>query len=270
MDWRGRRTESMRDSTSWLTIAGLFWLEEGASGMGSAPDNRIVLPPGSAPPYMGELILNNGLVSFRAAEGIEANLNGRGVSAAVLGTGAEGEPDRLRINELSMWIIERGGRLALRLRDYNARRFREFKKLDFYPPEPQYRIEARFVPYDSARTVLLPTAVGTEAEMKSPGYALFDLKGKELRLELLEGGEDGYFIIFSDMTSGRETYGAGRFLSTGRSRGDTLEINFNRAVNPPCAYTPYATCPLPPPENHLQVRIEAGEKKYPGSWDMDH
>ncbi|MFO7914852.1 MAG: DUF1684 domain-containing protein [Candidatus Krumholzibacteriales bacterium] len=264
MSWRKSRESAMRDSTSWLTIAGLFWLEQGRNSFGSSGDNQITLPRHSAPAYAGELILQNGRVHLKAAGGAGITLRGKPVSSADLISDAGGEPDRFQMGGLRMWIIDRGGRKALRVRDFRAKRFSEFEKLSFYPPDPDYRVTGRFVPHDTAKSIMLSTVAGTETEIASPGKVIFSLKNKELALVLLEGAEKSYFIIFRDETSGNETYGACRYMSAGKSGERKVELNFNHAVNPPCAYTPYATCPLPPPENILPVRIEAGEKKYPG------
>ena len=263
MAWRESRESAMRDSTSWLTIAGLFWLEQGANSFGSSPDNQISLPQHSSPARAGELILENDRVRLRAAGEAGISLQGRPVLSADLRSDAGGEPDRIEMGDLRMWIIERDGRKALRVRDFRAERFLEFEKLYFYPPDPDYRVIGTFVPHDKAESIMLSTVAGTRAEIASTGKVEFNLKGRELSLVLLDGGENSYFIIFRDETSGRETYGACRYMSAADLGEQMVELNFNRAVNPPCAYTPYATCPLPPPENILPVSVEAGEKKYP-------
>jgi len=270
MAWRESRESAMRDSTSWLTIAGLFWLEQGANSFGSSPDNQITLPRHSAPDFAGELILENDRVHLKAAGGAGINLEGRPVLSADLRSDAGGEPDRIQMGDLRMWIIEREGRKALRVRDFRAERFREFEKLYFYLPDPDYRVIGSFVPHDTAESITLSTVAGTRAEIASPGKVHFNLKGRELSLVLLEGGEKSYFIIFRDETSGKETYGACRYMSAAELGEQKVELNFNRAVNPPCAYTPYATCPLPPPENILPVNVEAGEKKYPAGGHSGH
>lgn len=262
MAWRESRESAMRDSTSWLTIAGLFWLEKGANSFGSSPDNQITLPRHSSPARAGELILENDTVRLRAAGGAGISLKGRPVLSADLRSDAGSEPDRIQMGDLRMWIIERDGRKALRVRDFRAERFTEFKKLYFYPPDPDYSVIGSVVPDDTAGSIMLSTVAGTRAEIASPGKVEFNLKGRELSMVLLEGGKNNYFIIFRDETSGKETYGACRYMSAAKIGEQKVELNFNRAVNPPCAYTPYATCPLPPPENILPVSVEAGEKKY--------
>jgi len=269
-EWRNSRERALRDSTSWLSIAGLYWLDKGVNSFGSSSRNSIILPTGSAPDYAGDIIVGEGTVGFRTEPGSGVTLEGKTLSEGVLRTDADGEPDRLSLNDLRMWVIERGGRPALRLRDLNSSRYTEFRGLDFYPPREPYRVEGDFVAFDTVRTVALPTMVGTETEMNSPGYVMFKLRGRQLRLDLLGTGEDDHFIIFTDGTSGVETYGACRFMSAKNPGNGKIELNFNRAVNPPCAYTPYATCPLPPSRNHLPVRIEAGEKKYPGAGPGRH
>lgn len=264
LEWREGRGDAMRDSTSWLTIAGLFWLEEGTNSFGTSAENDFVLPEGSAPGRAGEFLLADGKVTVKADEGAALSLEGRPVKEKVLTSDSMGKPDVIFLGDLRMWVIERGGRLAIRLRDLGAKALREYQGLEFYPPTEDFRVEGEIVPFDSVRTVAVQTVVGTEAEMRSPGYARFRLSGRDLRLDLFaESVEaDRFFIIFRDETSGKETYGACRFMSAKALGDGKVELNFNRAVNPPCAYTPYATCPLPPPGNIVPVRVEAGEKNY--------
>ena len=254
----------MREPTSWLTIAGLFWLEEGENTFGTDDGNAVRLPEGSAPAYAGTFVLKQGSVVVAAAEEATITCNDSAVTVKTLRSDAEGRPDILALAELRMWIIERGGRLAVRLRDHEAKRFRDYRGLDFYPPKAAYVVPAFFVPFPQPKLVKLATVVGTEAEMRSPGYMQFVIDGTNLRLDVFgdNAGDTKFFIIFKDETSADETYGACRFMAVEANAEGTFELNFNRAYNPPCAYTPYATCPLPPPQNHLSIRIEAGEKNY--------
>jgi uncharacterized protein (DUF1684 family) len=263
-EWRGERDRRMREPTSWLTIAGLFWLEECDNTFGSAADNDIILPEHSAPDKAGVFVMERGSVAVIAEEGAGIMCNDTAVTVKTLRSDAAAEPDVLALGRLRLWIIERGGRLAVRMRDLEAERFRDYRGLRFYPPKEEYIIPATFVPYPEPKLITLATVVGTEAEVRSPGYLQFEIDGSELRLDVF--GEDAnanqFSLIFKDETSGDETYGACRFMSVAADSTGRFELNFNRAYNPPCAYTPYATCPLPPPQNDLPVRIEAGEKRY--------
>ena len=262
--WRAARDAEMRAPTSWLTIAGLFWLEEGPQIFGTAPSCTVRLPEGSAPTVAGTLTRSGGTVSVAVSDGVGMLLDGEPVTERVLRSDARGRADLLILNDLQMWIIERGDRIAVRLRDLNEPRFLHYEGLDFYPPRSTYRIQGVFVPYSEPREHTVSTVVGTTTRMRSPGYVSFSLHGQELTLEAFEGpDEHTLYFVFRDATSGEETYGAGRFLYASMTEDGEVDLNFNRAHNPPCGYTPYATCPLPLPENILSVPIEAGEKIYP-------
>jgi uncharacterized protein len=268
MKWREARDKSMRSPTSWLTIAGLFWLDEGENTFGTDKTNKLVLPPGSAPSFCGTFILGEGRVKVMAAEGAGTKIEGKEVDEKILTSDDQGNPDVLELNDLRMWVIKRGERCGIRMRDPNARAYKEYKGLEFFPPSEKYRIKGNFVPYDKEKIIEITTFAGTKAEMISPGSVLFALDGKEYRLEAFKENEENtkLFIVFKDLTNGEETFAKGRFLTADVLDNGKVDLNFNRAVNPPCNYTPYATCPVPPHNaNWLNVRIEAGEKAYTGT-----
>ena len=264
--WREARDRNMRSPSSWLTVSGLFWLEEGENTFGSADGNDIRLPLGSAPAFAGVLVRSGRLVTLIAQDPSSLKVAGKPASRAILRSDAEGEPDTIEVGNLRLWVIERSGRPALRLRDLDSPAFRSYAGLDYFPPDPAFRVEGILVLYSRPKTVVVPTVVGTEAEMTSPGAVEFFLDGKAFRLQAFQEDPDGkrLFFVFSDETSGKETYEASRFMTAPVLDNGRVDMNFNRATNPPCAYMPFATCPLPPPENRLPIRIEAGEKKYPG------
>ena len=267
MKWRKERDKSMRSRTSWLTIAGLYWLEEGENTFGTDRANKVVLPPGSAPSFCGKFILEEGKVKVAATEGISLTIDNEKIEEKVLTGDDERKPDILELNDLRMWIIKRGELYAIRMRDFNAPSYKKYEGLDFFPPNQKFRIEGDFFPYDEEKIIEVTTVAGTKAEMASPGYVTFVMSGEEWRLEAFKADEKNtrLFIIFKDLTNGEETYEKGRFMETDVLEKGKVDLNFNRAYNPPCNYTPYATCPVPPPEeNWLKVRIEAGEKAYPG------
>ena len=262
--WRESRDRSMQETDSWLTIAGLFWLAEGENRAGTAPGNDIQLPEGSAPVVVGRFIRNDSQVRFEVEKGVDVFLNGNPLSTRVLKSDADGEPDILELNDLRLWVIKREDRYAIRLRDLNALPFRSYHGLTFFPPQEKYRIKGKLIPYETPRKVTISSVVGTKSEMISPGVVSFDIDGENQRLLAFgQWPESGsLFFVFRDGTSGTETYGASRFLTADVAEDTTVDMNFNRAYNPPCAYTKYATCPLPPPENILTIRITAGEMKY--------
>lgn len=260
--WRDQREARLRAEDGWLAVAGLFWLKEGPNRFGTDPSNEIVLPPGSAPARAGVFELREGKATARLEPGVEAAIAGTSVSGAGMRPDTSGSPDVLALGRLRMTVIERGGRYGIRLRDPQRKERLEFTGLSWFPIREEYRVVARFVPYDPPRMVRVPNVIGQVNELPSPGYAVFVLRGRELRLDpvLEEPDADELFFIFSDRTSGKETYGAGRFLYAAMPRDGTVVLDFNRAYSPPCAFTPFATCPLPPSQNRLPLGIEAGEK----------
>jgi uncharacterized protein (DUF1684 family) len=168
----------------------------------------------------------------------------------------------VEIGPLTLYVLERGGRYAIRLRDRNSELRRKFTGLQYFPISERYRVQARFVA--EPRKMRIANVLGMTEEMPSPGYAVFKLNGRELRLYPVLETPDAkeLFYIFSDQTTGKETYGGGRFFYSDMPKQGTVTLDFNKAYNPPCVFTPFATCPLPPKENRLPVRIEAGELKY--------
>jgi len=259
--WRGRREASLRSDDGWLTVAGLFWLKHGINTVGAAASNDIVLPAGSAPGKMGAFDMHDGIISFQAAVGVTTTVNGSPVSAATLKPDSSESPDVLRLNDLTMFVIQRGDRYGIRLKDKNSEMRKAFTGLKYFPVREEYRVKAKFVPYDPPKTISVPNILGQVEPTPSPGYVEFTVKGRELRLDPVTEG-DSLFFIFKDLTSGKETYPPGRFLNTAMPKNGEVILDFNRAYNPPCAFTPYATCPLPPEQNKLPIAIDAGELRY--------
>jgi hypothetical protein len=264
--WRAKRDAEMRSPTSWLTIAGLFWLDEGEYSFGSAATNKIKLPPASAPPRAGKFIWKKDKVAVVAHEGVVLKVDGKAIKKIVLRTDQAGKPDKIELGDLRMWVIERDNRYAVRLSDLNHPPYKDYQGLDFFPPTKKFQVVGVFRPHDSPQKVTVPTMIGTQTELISVGVVDFRLESKHHRLVAFRSNAQNtkLFFIFKDETNGRETYEASRFMTVDVLDNGRVDLNFNRAHNPPCAYTLYATCPLPPPQNYLTVRIEAGEKKYPG------
>ncbi len=266
LEWRQSRDEQMQEPSSWLTIAGLFWLQEGPNTFGTNPSNRLQLPAGSAPDFAGTFMLEDGDVKMIPAPGAEIRIGDEVIGERVLRSDATRGTEILELNALRLWVIERSDRIAIRMRDFNEPRFLNYTGLDFYPPTSDYRFVAEFIPYESPKRIEMATVVGTSTTSVSPGYVKFALDGEEYTLDAFRTGRaDMLHFVFKDGTSGDETYGASRFMDSPILEDGTVDLNFNKAYNPPCAYTPYATCPLPPSQNILTVRIEAGEKNYPGT-----
>ena len=261
--WRDAYESGLKQENGWLSLAGLFWLEEGENSFGSGSRNRIALPPGSAPESAGIFTFHAGETQVRPAPGVNLLLNGKPLpSAATLKPDSSGDPDRLSLGRLSMIVIHRGTRYAIRLWDNGSPARYSFTGVRWFPIKEAYRVTAQFTSYPQPKMIPVLNILGDTEQNPSPGYATFQLSGKTYRLEpVLEG--DQLFFMFKDATSGHQTYPSGRFVYTALPSGGKVVIDFNQAHNPPCAFTPYATCPLPPKQNHLPIAIEAGELDHP-------
>jgi len=256
------RAEEIKDlKSNWLVLAGLFWLKPGVNAFGTASSNAIVLPAGTAPPKSGAFELSGEEVTLKMEPGAAATIDNQPVLAAKLQPDTSGKATVVALGRLRMYVIKRGERVGIRLKDLQNPALRNFTSLHFYPIDPAYRLTATWVPSDGKRTVSVPNVLGDISHETVPGEARFTLNGQKLTLTALGGDPaKGLFFVFSDMTSKTETYPAGRFLETDAAMDGTVVLDFNLAYNPPCAVTPFATCPLAPRENRLAVAIPAGEK----------
>jgi uncharacterized protein (DUF1684 family) len=255
--WRRRMEESLRADRGWLTLAGLFWLNQGANRFGASPDNEIVLPGESAPAHAGSFVFQAGTATLHAAAAGVA-VNDQPATTARLHSDADVAPDLVTIGDLTMLVIQRGKRYAIRLWDRRSPARVAFTGRRWRPVNESYRLTARFVPYDPPRTLPVPNILGETEQRLSPGYVVFTIDGHEHSLDAVTEG-DQLFFIFRDQTAGDTSYPAGRFLKAAFPQNGQVTLDFNRAYSPPCAFTAFATCPLPPPRNHLPLRIEAGE-----------
>lgn len=257
--WRAAREAALRAPEGWLSVAGLFWLREGESSMGSDPGCDVVLPAGAAPASLARLELRDGAVTVLAA-GPELLVNGEAPPPRPLrGAGDEGGPDRITAGRLLLQIHRSGDRVGVRVRDPEHPERAAFAGCRWYPPRPEYRLAGRYVAYDPPRAAVIENLLGDAEERVVPGHVAFSLGGQELRLDLWGAPGPSQMIVFRDATSGVETYGAARFLYVELGPDGAVELDFNKAVSPPCAFTPFATCPLPPPQNRLAIPIPAGE-----------
>ena len=262
-EWRAGRLARLTAEDGWLSVVGLFWLEEGDNSFGSAKDNAVVLPA-SAPARMGSLHLEKGHATLTVLPGVALTADGQPVTTPrELASDAAESPTVLRSGSLLFYLIARAGKLGVRVKDSQSAARRDFHHLESFPIDPTWRLEARFEPYDPPRSIAVPNVLGHNDSEKAPGALVFERNGQTYRLDpVLERGETDYFVIFGDATNGKETYGAGRFLYVSPPVDGKTVIDFNKAYNPPCVFTDYATCPLPPPQNRLKIRVEAGEKEY--------
>jgi uncharacterized protein len=248
-EWRRQREANLKADDGWLTVTGLFWLHEGANSFGAGPGHEIELPADPAVGQGGAFELHGGKVTLR--------MHGE---ARELRSDAGSQPDLVTLGALTMFVIERGDRYGIRLKDRNSQQRKEFTGLHFFPVDEAYHIRTRLV--RDAKKIPILNVLGQVEDTPSPGYVEFELHGTKLRLTPVEEAPNQLSFIFKDLTSGKETYGAGRFLDTELGADGMVDLDFNKAYNPPCAFTPYATCPLPPKENRLAVRIAAGEMRY--------
>jgi hypothetical protein len=264
-DYRAHRVAELTAPDGWLAVSGLFWLHTGENGAGSDTNNEIRLPA-RAPKHLGRFTLDNGRVRFASAPGATVTTEGHAVSEFVFDPD-KGEKSAIASGDLVMFIIKRGDRYGVRLLDPQSPARTTFKGLRYFPLQTAYRVDATFVPYETPKKVPVPNILGMTVDMESPGYVEFMLQGRRCHLEPVyeTAKHEDLFFIFKDLTSRRETYPAGRFLHTPLPVNGRVVIDFNKAYNPPCAFTAFATCPLPTKANQLQVRIEAGELRAGGN-----
>jgi uncharacterized protein len=262
--WRRDYEAHLRAPDGWLSVAGLFWLHEGANRAGSDPLSDIVLPP-PAPRSAGIFTLHGSVSRVSADPGVHLLVNGKPAAGQALATDAAEHPDIVTLGSLSMTVMQRGHRIGIRLRDPESAARRNFSGLHWFPIDEHFRVPARWHPYNPPHKVPITNILGMTEDETVPGYAEFDLGGKAWRLEPTVE-DNTLFFTFRDQTSGKETYPSGRFLHsdlpTTLIKSGEVIMDFNQAYNPPCAFTAFATCPLPPKQNSIGVPVKAGEKKY--------
>ena len=259
--WHQQRLANLMGEDGWLSLVGLHWLREGDNRFGSAQDNDFVFPAGT-PAHIGTLTNKGGKVTLRLQPGVTLTRAGQPFTGGGLGD-SEDDQDMLSLGTLRFYLIRRGARIGLRVKDSEAQARKQFHGIPTWPVSAAWRIEGHFEPAATPRLLTVPTVLGTVEDMPSPGTIVFTVNGQEYRLDpVLETGSDQFFIIFADLTNRTDSYGAGRFLYADPPKDGKVVLDFNRAYNPPCAFTSFATCPLPPAGNRLKVRVEAGEKRY--------
>ena len=255
--WRTEREAKLQARDGWLTVAGLFFLREGKNSFGTGPLNDIVLPEG--PEKAGIFQLQGRKVTVSATPGQRLSVDGKNISHDQLYP--REDQANLTIGNLTLFVHLSGERLAIRMRDRNSKLRRDFIGLRWYPIDDSYRFKGRFVPHDKPMTVEIQNILGDLELYTSHGLVTLSVQGQELRMLALTAGDQLWFI-FRDLTSGTDTYPAARFLYADAPRNGWTVLDFNKAYNPPCAFNPHTTCPLPPLDNRLPVRIEAGELAY--------
>ncbi len=270
--WRSERVERLRKPDGWLSLVGLHWIEPGVHHLGMADANDIQLRTG--PAKLGTLTMKDGKAMLQPDAAAGVTIDGKPVSGEIaLQSDAKGDPTVVAFNNGSanFQVIERSGRFALRVKDANAPTRTGFVGIDYFDADPSWRFNARFEPHPPGKTIQIASVINTIDPMVNPGKVVFEKDGKTYSLEAVdeEDGSGELFLIYADHTNGKSTYAAGRFLYADPPKNGMTVVDFNRSYNPPCVFTHYATCPLPPPENRLDLTIDAGEKAYRGAVHHD-
>lgn len=261
-EWDQKRYDYQKGENGWINLAGLFWLKEGINTFGSDASNDLVFPEGKIPPRAGFFLLKQNVIELEAIPGVEFSFNGQSAKKGIFA-----HPDSGRITvsygSLKWFVIKRDDKYGIRLRDLESHELEKFHGIERYPADPAWRIVGSVEWADSSRTIEITNVLGQTGQQRSVGTLVFSIENKEYRIDALDEGGDEFFIIFGDETNARETYGAGRYMYVKvPESGNEVIIDFNKAYNPPCAFTEFATCPLPPKQNILPIAIPAGEKNY--------
>jgi len=260
--WHQQRIQDLRAPDGWINLAGLFWLQPGINRLGSGSDNELIFQHPDMPAKAGYFEWTNQQVFWVTAPGVSVSLQNQPIDK-ILMMGKDGSSyPQLSLSHFRWNIIVRGDKIGVRFRDLSAPALQSFKEIPRFPVSVQWRIAAHFEPRVSEKIEIL-NVLGQKNQEASPGKLVFNYQQKTYRLDVLEEG-DQWFILFADATSGHTTYPTGRFLYVPKKNsGDLIWIDFNQAFNPPCAFTSFATCPIPPPQNRLPFAINAGEKYEP-------
>lgn len=264
--WHTKRINALKRKTGWLSLAGLYWLKPGKNRFGSAKDNDIIFPD-DMPQYIGSFTLNDTIVSVSIKDNVHVLIDSSSVKQMELKNDNQEDTNILSLGHYSWYIIKREDKYGIRLKDEENPRLKNFTDIKRFPVDIKWRVKAHLEKYDPPKILKVPNVLGQVIDMQCPGKLVFKINGQTYSLDpVVEGDSNRYWLIFGDETNEVETYGGGRFLyiDAADESGNTY-IDFNRAYNPPCVFSPYATCPLPPRQNKLKVRITAGEKQ----WDEE-
>ncbi len=261
-EWRIDRHAKLMQPDSWLSLVGLHFLHDGENSFGSGPNAEIRFPEGRAPAVAGSIVVADGAARLRAPRTAGVTFDGKPATELLLRSDVAGDPTELRLGSLLFYLIERMGRLAIRVKDEQSPLFTAFKGLEYYPVDHDWLVAARFEPYPSPKRLHFVDSAGIETAEDAPGALVFEKDGAAYRIDVRREGEE-LFVVFGDETNGADTYAGGRYIYTPLPDPDgVVPLDFNRAYNPPCVFTPYATCPRPTPESRLPIAVRAGEKLY--------
>lgn len=261
-EWHKKRIERLKAPDGWLNLVGRTWLKPGVNKFGSAKDNNVIIESDKVPAYMGEFILNDSIVTMKVYDGVEVLLDEKPVKEIIMIDDQKKNMTVFQYGTIKWNLIIRGDKYGIRFRDLESPLVKNFKGIERFPVNSEWKFRAKFEAYNPLKKIFVPNVLGQIDEEFSPGAVVFEKDGKTFRIDAIDEGEK-LFLIIADETSGEETYGGGRFLYVDKpDSSGNLILDFNKAYNPPCVFTKYATCPLPPEQNYLKIRIEAGEKNY--------
>lgn len=260
--WHSKRLEEVKAPNGWLNLIGLYWLEPGVNTFGTGVDNDIVFLNTTLPAKAGQFLLKDDTVTLIAEKGVLIKSAADTIRNAIVFHASTKLNKVLEYGTIRWNIIKRDEKIGVRVRDLASKAVTDFKGVERFPVDINWRLPARFEKGDSLRTIEVTNIIGQTVAQPSPGTIIFTVNDVEYRLDVMEGSDE-FFIVFADATTGRETYGGGRFIYVKKPDADgNTVIDFNKAYNPPCVFSPYATCPLPPPQNHLKLKVVAGEKAF--------
>ena len=262
-EWDAKRVTRLKADDGWLNLVGRFWLKQGESTFGSSRDNDIVIESSKLPEHIGSFLFNDTTVTFKAKDDVEVLQDGKPVKEIVLIDDQKKDMTVLQIGSIKFNLIVRDTLYGIRFRDLNSDLVKNFKGVERFPIDESWKLNATFETYNPPKEIEVPNVLGQISKEKSSGAVVFKRDGEIYKIDAVDEGGDRLFLIIADQTSGDETYGGGRFMYVNKpdSTG-TILLDFNKAYNPPCVFTKYATCPMPPLQNYLKLRIEAGEKAY--------
>ena len=259
-EWRRSADENLRKENGWLALAGLFWLDEGENSIGTGPSNDILLPSDSAPDRIGVFNLRKGQVSLQVLEGVNVKIDGEEGKEAILIPDVSGSPTLISLGQLTFMLIEREDGLGIRYWDNQRQERIDFPGRKWYSIQKEFLVKGSYQPFDKDLDLVMSRKNGSDFQDQAQGQVIFQLDGRDLSLVVFEQKDGSLFTMFLDQTSGKDSYGSGRYLVIDPPKEKMVEIDFNRAYNPPCAFTNFATCPLPPSQNKLDLEIRVGEK----------
>jgi hypothetical protein len=260
--WRSDEAADLKKEDGWLTLTGLFWLKEGVNTIGAGTQFDVRLTDNFTQGKFGEIDFKDGAATLKVVSGVEAQCDGKHISTIDLVSDEKGKPTQIRVGSQMFYLIRREDRFGIRLKDNQSKARLTFKGLNWFPVDESYRVPAQLEALPEPKELMVPNVLGGHFKMKSPGPLRFTLQGQDYTLQPALQDDGSLFIIFRDASNSSETYSAGRFLDADKPVNGKTTLDFNKAENPPCAFTPYATCPLAPEGNDLPIAIKAGEKRY--------